>query len=77
MAAHGLDEGNRSPNGDWAMGDKADESMFDWIDFDINLVPQWMQDLGVDHCCLSYEIALAVVTTIASTPECLDGWYFK
>ena len=73
MATHGLDSGNRSPNGDWAMGDKANRSMFTWIDFDINLVPQCMQDLGVDNYCLDHELSETVVQTYTSTSECPEG----
>ena len=56
----GFSGGKVSDDGDWLIGGKGDAEMCEWVDFDADLLPQWLKDLGVDNCCLSFEEAEAI-----------------
>ena len=70
--------GNSSTDGKWIIVDKGGTEMCSWVDFDIDSIPQYMKDLGVDECCLTHDLALAVTGIAASVNGASDGWtYFE
>tara|TARA_R100001244_G_scaffold79451_3_gene62489 strand:+ start:304 stop:567 length:264 start_codon:yes stop_codon:yes gene_type:complete len=64
-ASRGYPKGYVSKDGEWMIGHKGDQDMHDWIDLDVDELPQWLQDFGMTNCCLSHEI----VEGILSSPE--------
>jgi len=72
----GFSGGNISTDGKWIIGDKKTKEMFGWVNFDPEIIPQYMKDLGIKHCCLSHELAHKLVRVMASKKGASDGWYF-
>lgn len=63
MLTKGFDGGTYSDDGNWVINDKGSRTnMNTWCVYDESLVPQWMLDMGVTGCCLTYELAHKIIT---------------
>ena len=72
----GFNGGKYSTDGEWVIGTKGDQDDCDWIDFDIDLIPQYMKDLGVIGYCITNELAAAVVAFKSSGYGESDGYCY-
>jgi len=75
-ASNGFSGCNKSSDGNWLLCDKGDRDMCMWVDFDVDLLPQYLKDLNLTSCCIDHATALDIVRTTASTDGASDGWSF-
>lgn len=70
----GFTGGLYSTDDNWVMGSKGDKETFDWVNFDINLLPDYMKKLGITKACLSYQQVMDIKNCIASEKGASDGY---
>tara|TARA_R100001244_G_C5133792_1_gene126406 strand:+ start:285 stop:545 length:261 start_codon:yes stop_codon:yes gene_type:complete len=71
MATKGFKGGNYSTDGNWVLGDKADQDMNMWCEYREDKMPQFMKDLGINSCCLTHEKAIELVNNEQWCPRML------
>lgn len=72
----GYQKGTVSTDGNWTLICKADQDMFTWIEFDDELLAEYMKVLGINKCCLNWQLARALVETKATIKGASNGYLF-